>query len=140
MKMKTRAMPAGRQGFTLMELLVVMGIIVLLMGVGIVSYTSTNKKARDAKRKADIESIRSALELYRSDQGRYPSLSVNASNCLTATSITAGSTTYLAVVPKDIKDDGATYCYKYSLGASPYTTYTITCAFEVEGTCSYVSP
>ena len=48
-------------GFTLMELLISIGIIVLLMGVGVVSYNQTNKKARDAKRRADVESIRSAL-------------------------------------------------------------------------------
>lgn len=123
-----------------MELLISMGIIVLLMGVGIVSYTETNKKARDAKRKADIESIRSALELYRTDEGRYPSLTVNASNCITSTSITAGAVTYLATIPTDTKDDGSTYCYKYVLGASPFTTYTMTCTFEGGGTCSYINP
>lgn len=123
-----------------MELLISMGIIVLLMGVGVVSYTQTNKKARDAKRKADIESIRSALELYRTDEGRYPSLTVNASNCITSTSITAGAVTYLATIPTDTKDDGSTYCYKYVLGVSPFTTYTMTCTFEGGETCSYINP
>jgi len=133
-------MKKTKRGFTLMELLVSMGIIILLMGVGIVSYTQTNKKARDAKRKADIESIRSALELYRTDEGRYPSLTINANNCITSTSIAAGAVTYLATIPTDTKDDGATYCYKYILGASPFTTYTMTCTFEGDGGCSYTNP
>ena len=123
-----------------MELLISMGIIVLLMGVGVVSYSQTNKKARDAKRRADIESIRSALELYRTDEGRYPSLTVNANNCITSTSISAGAVTYLVSVPTDTKDDGDTYCYKYVLGASPFTTYTMACTFEGGDVCSYVNP
>jgi general secretion pathway protein G len=129
-----------RQGFTLMELLITMGIIVLLMGVGVVSYTQTNKKARDSKRKADIESIRSALELYRTDQGQYPALTINGSNCITSTAITSGAVTYLAKIPTDTRDDGVTYCYKYLLGASPFTTYEITCTFEDGSACSYINP
>jgi prepilin-type N-terminal cleavage/methylation domain-containing protein len=59
-------------GFTLIELLVVVAIIVLLTTIGVVSYAQTNKKARDGKRKADLEQIRSALVLYRTDNGDYP--------------------------------------------------------------------
>lgn len=129
-----------RNAFTLMELLVVMGIVVLLMSVGVVNYSQTNKKARDAKRKADIESIRSALELYRTDQGRYPSLTVNGNTCITSTDITGGGVIYLNAMPVDTKYDGVTYCYKYVLGASPFTTYSLTCTFEGEGSCSYANP
>ncbi len=118
----------------------VMGIIVLLMGVGVVNYSQTNKKARDAKRKADIESIRSALELYRTDQGRYPSLTVNGNACITSTDIIGGGVTYLNAMPVDTKYDGVTYCYKYVLGASPFTTYSLACTFEDGGSCSYANP
>lgn len=124
------------KGFTLMELLITMGIIVLLMGVGVVSYTQTNNKARDSKRKADIESIRSALELYRTDQGQYPALTVDGSNCITSTNITSGAIIYLAKLPTD----PTSYCYKYLLGASPFTTYEITCTFEGGESCSYINP
>ena len=62
-------------GFTLIELVVVVAIIGILAGIGVASYGSANKKARDGKRKADIESIRSALEMYKADavDGSYPS-------------------------------------------------------------------
>ena len=129
-------MKKQNKGFTLMELLISMGIIVMLMGVGVVSYAQTNKKARDTKRKADIESIRSALELYRTDQGRYPALTIDGSNCITSTSITSGAVTYLAKLPTD----PTSYCYKYSLGASPFNTYEITCTFEDGASCSYINP
>lgn len=59
-------------GFTLLELLVVMTIAGILAAVGIVSYGTVQVKARDAKRKNDLESIARALEMYRNDFGRYP--------------------------------------------------------------------
>ena len=67
--MKNKATPAARRGFTLIELLVVMTIIAILIGLSLVSYQSARKSARDGKRKSDLEQIRSALEMYRSDSG-----------------------------------------------------------------------
>ncbi len=61
-----------RTGFTLIELLVAMSIIAILVAVGLGSYTSIQIKARDAKRKNDLESISRALELYYNDYGKYP--------------------------------------------------------------------
>ncbi|MBI2009965.1 MAG: type II secretion system protein [Candidatus Chisholmbacteria bacterium] len=59
-------------GFTLIELLVTITIIGLLTSIGVFSYQSTNRKARDGKRIADLEQIRTALEIYRSDKREYP--------------------------------------------------------------------
>ena len=61
-----------QKGFTLIELLVAMTVAAVLMGLALVSYQSARKSARDAKRKSDLEQIRSALEMYRSDNGKYP--------------------------------------------------------------------
>lgn len=128
-----------KRAFTLMELLVVMGIIVLLMSVGVVSYSQTNRKARDAKRKADIESIRSALELYRTDQGSYPVLGTNGSTCITDISIAGGGVTYLNSMPVDTKNDGSTYCYKFQRLTA--TSYILSARFEDTDTdVSYFNP
>lgn len=56
----------------MIEILVVVAIIALLTTIGIISYTATNRRARDGKRRADLEQIRSALVLYRTDNGEYP--------------------------------------------------------------------
>jgi general secretion pathway protein G len=61
------------KGFSLVELLVVMTIIMVLTVVGMINYGNANKKSRDAKRKSDLESVRVALEMYRQDNGSYPS-------------------------------------------------------------------
>lgn len=61
-----------RTGFTVIELLVVTTIIMVLTAVGMVSYQAASRNARNGKRAADMESLRSALVLYRSDTGAYP--------------------------------------------------------------------
>lgn len=67
-----------KKGFTLLEMLVVVGIIAVLVSIGISSYSTAQKKARDAKRKSDLKSIQSALEQYYSICGfQYPSPSTN---------------------------------------------------------------
>lgn len=50
------------QGFTLVELLVVVAIIAILAVIGIVIFSGVQKNSRDAKRKADIDSISKAWE------------------------------------------------------------------------------
>jgi len=61
-----------RRGFTLVELLVVMTIIGLLSTIATVNYSSSRMKARDARRLADMDAFRTALELYNTNQGGFP--------------------------------------------------------------------
>ncbi len=62
-----------KKGFTLVEMLVAATIAALLAAVGLVSYRTANRNARDARRKADLEQVRAAMELARIDNGVYPS-------------------------------------------------------------------
>lgn len=61
-------------GFTLLELLVVIGIIAILVTTAMVSYSSTQAKARNSRRRADITAMRDALEQYRSAGTDYPNV------------------------------------------------------------------
>lgn len=60
------------QGFTLIELLITISIIAILAALGLAVYNSVYKASRDAKRKADLKLIQSALEQYHADQHHYP--------------------------------------------------------------------
>lgn len=62
------------KGFTLLELLVVIGIIGVIMALATVAYTATQKSSRDARRKQDLVAIQNALEQYYATNGYvYPS-------------------------------------------------------------------
>ena len=61
-----------KKGFTLIELLVVVAIIGLLSSVVMTALGSAKSRGRDTKRIADIKEVLKALELYYSDNGRYP--------------------------------------------------------------------
>ncbi len=59
------------QAFTLIEILVVATIIGILVTVAAVSFANSQKRSRNARRKADLETVRQALVLYRQDHGSY---------------------------------------------------------------------
>lgn len=57
-------MKKTEKGFTLLELLVVIGIISMLVGVLSVSYNAMQKRGRDSRRRSDIRAVQEALEQY----------------------------------------------------------------------------
>lgn len=98
------------QGFTLLELLVSATLIAVLTIIGIVSYSSVNKRSRDVKRKSDLEQIRSALEMFRSDFGYYPNENAGAWNTVSPLSSDL-VTNYLPSIPDDPQSPQSHYYY-----------------------------
>lgn len=93
---------ACERGFTLIELLVVIVIIGILMGILLVSYQGTRKTARDGKRKADLEQIRSALQMYHADCGKYPNaITWPGAGALTGGEAACSGITYMSKLPED---------------------------------------
>jgi len=60
------------RGFTLVELLITVGIIALLIGLSLVGITIARKNSQKARVKSDLGMIAVALEAYHSDFGDYP--------------------------------------------------------------------
>ena len=65
------------QGFTLIEILVVIAIIGILLGIVFVSFGTARAAARDAVRVSDLRTMEKMLGLYKEDQGRYPTSTID---------------------------------------------------------------
>jgi len=66
-----------KNGFTIVELLIVVVVIGILAAITVLAYNGIQARARDNIRYADVKAIMKALELYKADNGRYPGTSVN---------------------------------------------------------------
>ncbi len=118
-----------KNGFTMIELLVVIVILGILSVVGLGSFSSSQMKARDSRRKTDIRAIGDALELYYNDYGSYP-LDDDAGQILGCGTIAEkglcspgtiwqnpeNSTTYMVQMPED--PNGGMYFYISPTGTS----------------------
>lgn len=64
-----------QDGFSLIELLVVIAITAVLLAVALPNLLSTRERARDAKKKQEMNEMKNALRLYYNDFQQYPSSS-----------------------------------------------------------------
>ena len=73
MEMKLRKTRCYRhRGFTLLELMVVMFILVMLAGVVTVMVTNRVEEAKHSKAVADVETLGNAIDQYHLQNGAYP--------------------------------------------------------------------
>lgn len=63
----------GSAGFTLIEVLIVVLIITILVGIVGVNIFDKPGEARNAAAKLQIRNLQTALQVYRTQQGRLPS-------------------------------------------------------------------
>jgi general secretion pathway protein G len=61
------------RGFTMVELLVVISIIVILAAMGMAQYRNSVIRAREAVLKEDLFRMRDAIDQYYADKMKYPS-------------------------------------------------------------------
>lgn len=65
-------MKRSEQGFTLLELLVVMTIIGILASIAIPALRDSPQRAREAALREDLFTLRSTIDSYHGDKGYYP--------------------------------------------------------------------
>ena len=112
-----------KKGFTLIELLVVVAIIGILASIILATVSSVRAKGRDAKRVSDLKQIQNALELYFSDNGRYPNIfsGPGSSYCSALTSAPANwlPVKYISTISSDpswngnVASPNMPYTYEY---------------------------
>jgi general secretion pathway protein G len=94
----TPKVPKGQGGFTLIEILVVVVILGILASIIVPKIMKRPEEARRTKAKMDIKAIETALNLYRLDNGVYPSTEQGLDALVTKP--TTG------IIPKNWKEDG----------------------------------
>ena len=99
-----------KQGFTLIELMVSISIIAILTALAAISFTTAQKKARDARRSQDMKLLQIAAEQYASQNAGAYMLS-------TVTPWTTAGNTVLEALPFDPKSGSA---YVLNTGATGY--------------------
>ncbi|MDG2123124.1 MAG: type II secretion system protein GspG [Verrucomicrobiales bacterium] len=72
MRSSKQSLSRNRQGFTLMELLIVISIMALLAGLVAATAQSMNRAARAKKAVTQIAAMETGLESYKVDYGEYP--------------------------------------------------------------------
>lgn len=113
------------QGFTLVELLVVVTIISILSVIAIVVFTGTQKGARDSRRRGDIEALSKALETHYNSTANQYCLGNAGTYCAPLASWFAGN-----AVPADPQTNA-----QYSgLPANGATSYNVCATLEAGGT------
>jgi general secretion pathway protein G len=119
---------AKKNGFTLIELLVVVVIIAILAALLMVNFIGVRQRGRDAERKSDLRQIQAALELYRSDNGFYPTNSPFPTGSACGSQFAFNSVIYMRAIPCDPLSTTTTQIpYVYSSPDSGVTYTIFTC-------------
>jgi|SRR5450830_1195379 len=61
-----------RRGFTLIELMVVIAIIIILAAIAIPNYLTMTKRAKNSRLASDMSTLATVLETFKTDWGAYP--------------------------------------------------------------------
>lgn len=134
------------QGFTIVELLIVIVVIGILALLVITTYSGIQQKARNSKRSSDVATIQTQLEAFFQNSGYYPSLADMNSSSWLNTNMKSLDTQAL-VDPSNptqsktlVSGNGTAKSYAYNVtdssGASCETTdtncakYTLTATYE----------
>jgi general secretion pathway protein G len=133
-----------QQGFTIVELLIVIVVIGILAALVITTFTGIQQKGRNTERTTDVKALHGQIEAYYAQNGRYPTLA-NLNDA------TWRGNNIKGLDPEALKDpkgsaqtlvaSAAAGSYSYDVGpagcdntTTDCTTYTLTATLEGGGT------
>lgn len=113
-------------GFTLLELMIVISIIIILVSVALPQYQKTIMHARETMLSYDLDTMRKLIDQYAADKGKLPQSLDDL--------VTAG---YMREVPKDPITDNKDW--NIVTGDDPYSTEGGTGITDIHSSSSEVS-
>lgn len=102
--------PFGVRGFTILELLVVLTLVVVLASIGMVQYQNSVRRTQESVLKENLFRMRDAINQFYADKSRYPDdltqlVQEGYIRAIPEDSITRSKDTWLAVqAPPDPND------------------------------------
>jgi type IV pilus assembly protein PilA len=131
----------GQSGFSVIELLVVVALILLIAAIALPNLFGARKKATEASAVASIKAIHLAESIYQNtypDKGYSPSLIYLGSNGSTCETLSPTNACLIdPVLASGIKDG-----YVFDLlgdGNNPDQTYTLKATPQTPASCSFTS-
>ena len=138
------------KGFTLIELMVVIAIILILALIAIPAYSNMQDRARKSRVQSDLRTLANALQMFYTDWNKYPIMTtedrledaasnaggeltgnhgtVNVEDSISATG-EPGPIHYIEKLPIDPFDPAAgSYYYKSDAGGAKYVMWSQTSA------------
>jgi general secretion pathway protein G len=136
-------MQRNRDGFTLIELIIVIGIIAILATIMVAGVGISRSKARDARRASDVAQLRKAFTLHANTTGAYPlsieGTCIDGSDAVTAALIDTQSMQNVPqdpVAPSQPPPRDQSHCYSYT--SRDGSTYEM--SFYLENDSTYGEP
>lgn len=122
-----------QQGFTIVELLIVIVVIGILAALVVTTFSGIQQKARNTERETDIKAIHGQLEAYYAQNGRYPTLD-NMNDSGTATAFV--ETSLKGLDRESLKDPKSNAADTYDLGAAAANIYGYAPLDSAGGACN----
>lgn len=125
-------------GFSLIEVIVVISIIAILATIVVIAYSGFGKRTRDSERMSDVAEIKIGLEKYYADNSQYPDACGGSGVCTISalsTPLVSGTKQYMKAIPNDPsyqQNAGAQYQY---VRTSSGDGYGIRVIYEEKPTC-----
>ena len=90
-----------KSGFTLLELILVIAIIVVLAGAMLPVFNITRQEAKEAKAKADLDNIKTAAMMFKGDTNSWPPVGTDGSGLVNNSGVSGWDGPYLTEWAKD---------------------------------------
>ncbi len=118
MKLARRA-----NGFTLIELIVVIAVIGILATITVFGFTRFQEDGRDAQRSASVSSLVESLEKYFDENGEYPGCAILTAPAETVAQALPGITTDALIAPGESNTDNSLRCEPLTLEGDDFFEY-----------------